>query len=325
MSGANAPTGTILDTILETKRTEVAALRDRRTIADLMARCKDLPPTRGFKGALVGRVGSEAPFPRPLPPAAGEGVPEGVDTPSAEASSPSILGTPAPAAGGRGWGKGANSPTSTPALIAEVKKASPSKGVIREDFDPAAIAQAYEAGGASCLSVLTDEQYFQGSLSYLGAIRKVVSLPLLRKDFLIDPAQIYEARLAGADAILLIVAAVPSPARLAEMRHVAELLGMDALVEIHDADELTIALESGASLIGVNNRDLRTFNVRLELSEELIPQFPDGTVAVAESGIFTHDDVLRVGRAGANAVLVGESLMRAADIAAATRTLLNKE
>lgn len=207
-------------------------------------------------------------------------------------------------------------------LIAEVKKASPSKGLIRPDFDPVAIARAYHAGGASCLSVLTDETYFQGHLSYLAAIREAVPLPLLRKDFLIDPLQIYEARLAGADAILLIVAAIPSPARLAEMRHVAESLGLDALVEVHDEDELALAVASGARLLGVNNRDLKTFELHLETFERLAPQFPEGAVAVAESGIFTHADVVRMGAAGAHAVLVGESLMRQTDVEAATKALL---
>lgn len=260
------PTGTILDTILATKQDEIAALRSRTRIADLMAACVDLPPTRGFRAALT-----------------------------------AVAGT---------------------ALIAEVKKASPSKGIIRADFNPVAIAQAYHAGGAACLSVLTDTTYFQGDLTYLAAIREVVPLPLLRKDFLIDPAQIYEARVAGADAILLIVAAIPSPARLAELRHVAESLGMDVLVEVHDAQELDIAAESGATLLGVNNRDLKTFDVRLELAEELIPRFPAGAVAVAESGIFTPQDVARMAQAGARAILVGESLMRQPDVAAATRELL---
>jgi indole-3-glycerol phosphate synthase len=209
------------------------------------------------------------------------------------------------------------------ALIAEVKKASPSKGVIREDFDPVAIAQAYEAGGATCLSVLTDRVYFQGDLAYLAQIRAAVQLPLLRKDFVIEPIQIYEARLAGADAILLIVAAVPSPARLAELRHAAESTGMDVLVEVHDAAELEMAVQSGATLIGVNNRDLHTFNVDLALAETLIPQFPEGTIGVAESGIFTHADITRMQAAGAKAVLVGESLMREADIMRATQKILN--
>ena len=207
-------------------------------------------------------------------------------------------------------------------LIAEVKKASPSKGVIRPDFDPVALARSYEAGGASCLSVLTDRDYFQGDLGYLAAIRESVALPLLRKDFLIDVAQIYEARAAGADAILLIVAAVPSPGRLAELRCLAESLGLDALVEVHDEAELAIAAESGATLIGVNNRDLKSFDVRLENFERLAPHFPKGSIAVAESGIFTPADVARMGAAGASAVLVGESLMRQDDIEAATKALL---
>jgi Indole-3-glycerol phosphate synthase len=172
--------------------------------------------------------------------------------------------------------------------------------------------------------VLTDATYFQGSLEYLGTIREAVALPLLRKDFLIDPAQVYEARLAGADAILLIVSAIPSPARLAEMRHVAESLGMDALVEVHDAREMALAAESGATLIGVNNRDLKTFAVRLETTAELAALAPAGTLLVAESGIFTPGDVATVAVAGARAILVGESLMRAADIEAATRALLGR-
>jgi indole-3-glycerol phosphate synthase len=277
MNIPTSQTPTILDRILATKRVEIAALLKREKRDDLIARCADMPPTRGFRAAL----------------------------------SPSVAATA---------GSG-----SRPRLIAEVKKASPSKGVIREDFDPVAIARSYEEGGASCLSVLTDEQYFQGHLSYLGLIREAVSIPLLRKDFLIDPAQIYEARLAGADAILLIVSAIPSPARLAEMRGVAERLGMDTLVEVHDEDELAIAVESGATLIGVNNRDLKTFQVDLAIFERLAPHFPPGTTAVAESGIFTPADVARVGRAGANAVLVGESLMRENDVTAATRRLLAKE
>ncbi len=207
-------------------------------------------------------------------------------------------------------------------LIAEVKKASPSKGLIRPDFDPVAIARAYHAAGAACLSVLTDEPYFQGSLGYLAAIREAVPLPLLRKDFIIDTAQIYEARLAGADAILLIVSAIPSADRLREMRQTAESLGMDVLVEIHDADEREIAVASGATVIGVNNRNLHTFDVSLETAETLIPTFPHGTVAVAESGIFTHADAQRMAHAGAHAVLVGESLMRQPDVADATRRLL---
>ena len=211
---------------------------------------------------------------------------------------------------------------STPRLIAEVKRASPSKGVIRADFDPVAIARAYERGGATCLSVLTDETYFGGSLVFLPRIRDAVSLPLLRKDFMLDPVQIYEARLAGADAVLLIVASLPSAARLAELRHVAESLGMDALVETHNEAEVALAAESGATLIGVNNRDLHTFDVSLSVSARLIALLPAGCIVVAESGIFTPDDVATVAGYGAHAVLVGEALMRQTDIEAATRTLL---
>ena len=213
--------------------------------------------------------------------------------------------------------------TSEIALIAEVKKASPSKGVIRADFDPTAIATAYQTAGASCLSVLTDETYFQGHLSYLRLIREVVPLPLLRKDFVIDTAQIYEARVAGADAVLLIVS-VLSPAQLAEFSQTAASLGLDALVEVHDREELEIAKAAGATLIGVNNRDLKTFNVRLETTEELLPHMPPGALVVAESGIHTRQDVERLAEAGAHAILVGESLMRADDIAAATRKLLGR-
>jgi indole-3-glycerol phosphate synthase len=207
-------------------------------------------------------------------------------------------------------------------LIAEVKKASPSKGIIRADFDPVSIARAYQVGGASCLSVLTDEKYFQGQLGYLNAIRHAVPMPLLRKDFIIDAAQIYEARLAGADAILLIVSALPSSERLAELQHIAASVGLDSLVEIHDAVEQEIAVASGATLIGVNNRNLHTFEVSLETAEALIPTFPAGTVAVAESGIFTHADAEKMAKVGAHAVLVGESLMRQEDVAAATHRLL---
>lgn len=258
----------ILDRIVETKREDVAALRDQKTLRDLKSRAADAAPPRGFTTALR--------------------------------------------AAGR------------PALIAEVKKASPSKGVIRADFDPVAIARAYHAGGAACLSVLTDETYFQGHLSYLGLIREAVPLPLLRKDFVIDLAQIYEARAAGADAVLLIVALLPSPARLAEFREVARSLGMDALVEVHSREELEIARESGASLIGVNNRDLRTFAVRFENTLDLLPHMPPGALTVAESGIHTRAEVARLTDAGTDALLVGESLMRADDITAAARTLLGR-
>ncbi len=216
-------------------------------------------------------------------------------------------------------------------VIAEVKKASPSKGLIRPDFDPVAIARAYESAGAACLSVLTDEQYFQGSLAYLRQIRAAVRLPLLRKDFVIDEYQVYEARAAGADAILLIVAAFHgecaegrTPADMHRLALLARELGMDVLTEVHTDEELTIALESGAPLVGINNRDLKSFHTTLEVTEQLAPRIPADRLLVSESGIGSHADIQRVAAAGAKAVLVGESLMRQPDVAEALRTLMNR-
>jgi indole-3-glycerol phosphate synthase len=206
------------------------------------------------------------------------------------------------------------------AVIAEVKKASPSAGVIRPDFDPVAIARTYEKHGASCLSVLTDEQYFQGHLSYMTAARAAVGIPVLRKEFVIDPYQLVEARAAGADAVLLIAECLPGD-ELNQLNAAARELGLDVLIELHDADQLPRVLATGATLVGVNNRDLRTFATRLEHTLDLLPQFPAGVAVVSESGIRTHADLERLGAAGVRAVLVGESLMRAADIGAALDTL----
>jgi indole-3-glycerol phosphate synthase len=208
-----------------------------------------------------------------------------------------------------------------PSIIAEIKKASPSKGLIVADFDPSRIARAYEAGGAAAISVLTDRKHFQGSLADLELARSAVKLPVLRKDFTIDPIHVLEAAAHDADAILLI-AAVLSDRELRDYRELAASHGMAALVEVHDGEELKRAIASGAEIIGVNNRDLRTFEVRLETALELAGQMPAKVIRVAESGIRTADDVRRLTAAGYHACLVGERLMTAPDPAAAVRALL---
>jgi indole-3-glycerol phosphate synthase len=205
-------------------------------------------------------------------------------------------------------------------VIAEVKRASPSAGVIRGDFDPVAIARAYADNGAACVSVLTDEPYFQGHLRYLEVIRQAVELPLLRKDFLLDRYQLVEARAAGADCVLLIAEILPGDALPRMLRQVGEL-GMQALVELYDADNLPRVLDAGATLVGVNNRDLRTMQVRLEHTLELAARVPVGVLLVSESGIRDRADVERLRAAGVKAILVGEALMRAADVGARLREL----
>ena len=214
-----------------------------------------------------------------------------------------------------------------PAVIAEIKKASPSKGVIREDFDPVAIAKGYAAGGASCLSVLTDRQFFQGGFEVLVAVRQAVELPLLCKDFILSPYQLYQARAAGADAALLI-AAILTDQDMAYLLKVAKSLGLTVLVEVHNAEELerVLALD-GVTLIGINNRDLATFHTDLVITEQLTERYgaqirAKGCLLVSESGLFSRDDLDRVLSAGADAVLVGESLMRQADVTAALETLI---
>ncbi len=199
------------------------------------------------------------------------------------------------------------------AVIAEVKKGSPSKGVIREDFDPLTIAATYQENGATCLSVLTDEHFFMGHLSYLAKIREVVSLPLLRKDFICDSYQIYEARAAGADAVLLIAAMLDAE-QLTEYNALANELHLDVLLEVHDEAELEVALTTDCELIGINNRSLQTFVTDLATTERLLPLIPAGHFVVAESGITCRADVLRLQKSGAKAFLVGEALMREDDI-----------
>lgn len=207
-----------------------------------------------------------------------------------------------------------------PGVIAEIKKASPSKGVIREQFNPTAIATAYAAHGAACLSVLTDVQYFQGSYDYLRQARAACSLPVLRKDFIVDPYQIIHSRAIGADCILLIVAAL-SPTQLKEFEAAAQELGMDVLVEIHDRSELEIALELETSLLGINNRNLRSFETSLQNTLDLLPDIPAGKRVVTESGILTPDDVKLMRDHGVQAFLVGEAFMRAPDPGAALHEL----
>ena len=208
-------------------------------------------------------------------------------------------------------------------LIAEVKKASPSAGLIRAEFDPVAIAQTYEAHGAACISVLTDEQYFRGSLEYLRQVRAAVGVPCLRKDFILDSHQLLEARTVGADAVLLIAECL-APAELARLHAEAVELGLTPLVELYDPDNLPAVFDAGAKLIGVNNRNLHTFEVDLEHTIRMREKVPDQCVLVGESGIKTHADVQQLAAAGVDAILVGESLMREANIGAAVDALLGR-
>jgi len=207
-----------------------------------------------------------------------------------------------------------------PAVIAEIKKASPSRGVLRSNFDPAAIARSYEKSGAACMSVLTDKEFFQGDAAYLKAAREACALPALRKDFVIDPWQVHESRMLGADCILLIAACL-SRSQMLELESAARELAMAVLVEVHDAAELERALELKTLLVGVNNRNLKTFETKLETTIDLLPRIPEGRIVVTESGILAPEDVVRMRGHGVETFLVGEAFMRAPDPGTALRAL----
>ena len=272
---------TMLDRILATKREEVAAGKAAHSLSDLQALAGEQTPPRGFKTALD-RIAKPAQRAHPEPV--------------------------------EGCGSGY-------ALIAEIKKASPSKGLIRADFDPPAHARAYAAGGAACLSVLTDRNYFQGSPDYLIAARAACALPVLRKDFMVDPWQVLEARAMGADAILIIVAALED-AQMAEIEDAALGLGMDVLVEVHGPGEMERTSTLGSKLIGVNNRNLKTFEVDFQKTFDLVASAPDDCTFVAESGIRTRADLDALAEHDIRCFLIGEALMRQDDVEAATRALV---
>ena len=294
---------TMLDEILGVKRDEVAERKTRATISDLDA--TPASPPRGFHAALK----AIADPPLPIGERAGE---RGLSTGDAPSVRPQPLSQPSPQ-GERALPRHA--------LIAEIKKASPSKGLIRQDFDPPAHARAYEAGGAACLSILTDERFFQGSDAYLTAAREACTLPVLRKDFMVDPWQVAEARALGADAILIIVAALDDGA-MAEIEAAAIERSMDVLVEVHDADELNRALRLKSRLVGVNNRNLKDFSVDFARTYELVAHAPADCTFVAESGLTTRADLDAMAEHGVHAFLIGEALMRQDDVEAATRALV---
>jgi indole-3-glycerol phosphate synthase len=297
----------VLSRIAAYKREEVAAGKARTPQPAMEHLAAQASAPRGFAAALGGTS-----VPLPL---AGE-VARRAGGGRLGSSNPSVGCADISPASGREAGR--------PALIAEIKRASPSKGLIRPDFDAPGLARAYAAGGAACLSVLTDAPSFGGDPAFLQAARDAVALPCLRKDFLLDPWQVAESRALGADCILVILAMVDD-ALAADLLAKAARFGMDSLVEVHDAAEMERAVALGATLVGINNRDLRTFRVDLAVTERLAPLSSPNALLVAESGVFTPADVARVARVGASAVLVGESLMRQADVEAATRALLTPE
>lgn len=273
----------ILDEITRHKREEVASRKRERPLASLEAELSGAGATRGFRAALAQSAQGQ----RRRDRAAGH-LPQ--------------------------------TPPLTPRLIAEIKERSPSKGAIRTGIDPVQVARAYKDGGAACLSVLTDSKFFGGAICRIAEVRAAVDLPVLQKDFVVDPYQIVEARLCGADCVLLIAAALEE-SEMREMHELAASLGLDALVEAHSRDELERALTGGYGLIGLNNRNLQTFEVSLDTTLTLAPLVPPDRVLVGESGIYSREDVDRVAHAGVDAVLVGEALMTAEDIAGKAREL----
>lgn len=281
---------TILDEILAHKREEVAKRSAAVPLPQVQAAAAEMPPTRGFTNALSAKIKL--------------GQAAAPDTGQAPTNSGLVAS----------WGQAA--------IIAEVKKASPSKGVIRENFDPVAIAHSYASAGATCLSVLTDEKYFQGNDEFLQLIRNEVDLPLLRKEFIVAEYQIHESRALGADCILLIVSALDKN-QLAELHDCARTLNLDALVEVHDAAELAVALDLSPNLVGINNRNLKTFETSLEITYDLLETIPTDVLAVTESGIRTREDVQAMRQHNVHAFLVGEAFMRAEDPGLALRELFS--
>jgi indole-3-glycerol phosphate synthase len=289
----------MLDRIIATKSEEVAARKAVLKFGDLEARAREQTAPRGFRAAL-----------------------QAVTTNSVRAEPVEARDPGAPLVTRASTSSARTVDGARHALIAEIKKASPSKGLIRADFDPPAHARAYAAGGAACLSVLTDAPYFQGHEDYLIAARSACDLPVLRKDFMIDPWQVAEARAIGADAILIIVAALDD-ALMAEIEAAATERGMDVLVEVHDAHELDRALRLRSRLIGVNNRNLKDFTVDFARTYELIARAPADCTFVAESGLTSRADLDAMAEHGVHAFLIGEALMRQADVEAATRAMIS--
>jgi indole-3-glycerol phosphate synthase len=304
---------TVLQKIVEVKREEVARGRGQVSEAEMLRRIRQRQlelPMRGFESALRRKVAEARQSEQ------GEQGDQGDQGDQGSAMSTSA----APGAPGAPSARGIASVSGSPAVIAEIKKASPSKGVIRPDFDPAAIARSYQQGGATCLSVLTDRQFFQGADEYLVQARASCDLPVLRKDFMVDRWQVLESAAIGADCILLIVAVLDDDA-LTELETCAREVGLDVLVEVHDEAELQRALKLKTGLVGINNRDLHTFDVDLRTTLDLLDQVPDDRLLVTESGILAREDVDLMRARGVHAFLVGEAFMRAPDPGAALRSL----